>query len=113
MNLIVNQMVKLQVVHVSDCYRAVKILSCSTISESYLTISRNRNSLPLFSVVKMFTKVLHNALVYIILMLLLEIFPLHIYIIVGKIKCIHNRTLVCTLKNRCRYIKSKSLGSKT
>ena len=39
MDLIINQMMEFQVVHVSDGYRAVKILTGTAITQAYFTIT--------------------------------------------------------------------------
>ena len=50
MNLIIYQMMELQVMHVSNSYRAVKIFSGTAITQADLSISGNRYALPEFSV---------------------------------------------------------------
>ena len=60
MNLIVYQVVQLQIVHVSDGYRAVEIFAGTSVSQSYLTVSGNRNTLPQLSVSLVFIQKLHN-----------------------------------------------------
>lgn len=60
MDLIVNQMVQFQVVHVSDGYRTVKIFTGTSISQSYFSVSGKRNALPKLSVSLVFVQELHN-----------------------------------------------------
>ena len=53
MDLIVNQVMQLQVVHVTDGYRAVKVLAGTSVTQSYLTVAAERNALPQLTVLQM------------------------------------------------------------
>ena len=53
MDLIVNQVMQLQVMHVADGYRAVKVLSGTSVTKSYLTVALERNALPQLTVLQM------------------------------------------------------------
>ena len=99
--------------HVSDCYRAVEILTGTAVTQSYLTITANRNTLPQLSVLQMSAKVIHNIFTQGILIFLVEFIPLHVNIIICQIKSIKDITLACTIKYWCRNIKSKCFCSKT
>ena len=135
MNLIVYQMMQFQVMHVSDGYRTVEVFTGSTVAQTYLTVSGNRNSLPHGSVVSVLGQILHNFREKLLTVLageglsgpgltvcgsLLTLFlPLctlciverKIYIIVGKIQRIHNVFLVCAIEDRGCHIEAQCLGS--
>ena len=51
MDLIIYQMMEFQVMHVANGNRAVEELTGTSVTESYLTISGDRNALPECSVV--------------------------------------------------------------
>ena len=53
MDLIVNQVMQLQVMHVTDGYRAVEVLAGTSVTQSYLTIAAERNALPQLTVLQM------------------------------------------------------------
>ncbi len=50
MDLIIYQMMQFQVVHVSDCNRAVEVFAGTSISQADFTVASDRNALPEFSV---------------------------------------------------------------
>ena len=39
MDLVVYQMMQFQIMHVSDCYRAVEVLSCTSVTKTNFTVS--------------------------------------------------------------------------
>ena len=60
MDLIVNQMMQLKIMHVSDRNRAVEILSGTSVAETHFTVSGNGHTLPKLSVSLIFIQILHN-----------------------------------------------------
>lgn len=90
-----------------NCYRAIEILTGTAVTQSYLTITANRNTLPQLSVLQMSAKVIHNIFTQGILIFLVEFIPLHVNIIICQIKSIKDITLACAIKYWCRNIKSK------
>ena len=89
MDLIIYQMMQLQVVHVTDRYRAVEVLACSSVTKSYLTVSGDRNALPECSVSFILIEILHNIRckdVFIFLTEFLKVFRINV--IVGKLQSI-------------------------
>ena len=113
MDLIVYQMMQFQVVHVTDSYRAVKVLSCTSVTKSYLTVSGDRNALPECSVSFILIQILHNIRcknVFIFLTEFLKVF--RIYVIVGKFQSILDINLVSAIEYRCCDIEAKCFGSK-
>jgi len=112
MDLIVNQVMQFQVVHVSDGYRAVEVLTGTSITQSYLTVSSKRNALPEFSVLQMRSEIIHHFRFQGIFIFLLEIFPRGIYIIICDIEGIHDVNLVCTVEYRRCNVEAECLGCK-
>ena len=53
MDLIVNQVMQLQVMHVTDGYRAVEVLAGTSVTQSYFTVAAERNALPQLTVLQM------------------------------------------------------------
>ena len=74
--------------HVSNCYRAIEILTGTAITQSYLTIAADRNALPQLSVLQMRAQIIHNILTQRILIFLVELIPLHVDIIICQIQSI-------------------------
>ena len=75
MNLIVNQMMQLQIMHVSDRNRTVEILTGTSIAESYFTVTAERYTLPQFSVIQMLTQILDHIGFQSVIIFILEFFP--------------------------------------
>ena len=73
---------QLQVVHVTDSYRAVEVLACTSVTKSYLTVSGDRNALPELSVIAVFIQIIQNLRKQLFAMLLFEFIPFQVYIIV-------------------------------
>ena len=114
MNLIVNQMMQLQIVHVTDRYRTVKELSGTSVSQPHLTVSGNGNTLPQGSVIPVFIQILHNFRIQNILIFRTEFFKIFcIHIIVGQLQGILNIILVGAVKYRRGNIESQRLGCQT
>ena len=100
--------------HVSDGYRAVEVFSCTSVSQSYLSISGNRNSLPQFSVSLVLIQELHNFRAKGILIFFTEFFKIFcIYIVISQFQSILDIHLVGTVKYRSSDIESQSLCRKT
>ena len=112
MNLIINQMMQFQVMHVSDCNRAVEVLAGTSISQADFTVASDRNALPEFSVLQMGTQILHNFRIYNIFICCFELFPGGVDIVICHLQSVLNIFLVCTVENRGGYIKTKCFGSK-
>ena len=113
MDLIIYQMMQFQVVHVTDSYRAVEVLSCTSVTKSYLTISGNRNALPECSVSFVLIKVLHNIRckdIFIFLTEFLKVFRINV--IVGKLQSILDINLVGAIEYWCCNVEAKCFGSK-
>ena len=114
MDLIINQMMQFQVVHVSDCYTTVEILAGTSVTKLYLTISGDWNAFPQFSVVFVLVKIFHDIRSKCILIFCTELFKVfNIYIIICQFQSILNINFACTIKYRCCNVESKSFGSKT
>ena len=75
MNLIINQMMQFQVVHVSDGNRAVEILAGTSIAQTNLAVSGYRNALPQFSVLSIVRQILKHFRKQFFLMFCLKLFP--------------------------------------
>ena len=112
MDLIVNQVMQFQVVHVSDRSRAIEVFACTSVAELYLTGTADRNALPESTVIKVLTEIFHNLRTKDLFILLLECIPFHVYIIVCKFQCILDIILVCAIEYRCGNIESKCLCCK-
>src|SRR5699024_7755554 len=114
MDLIIYQVMEFQVMHVSDSYRTVKILSCTSVSQSYLSVSGNGNSLPQLSVGFVLVKELHNFRTQSILIFLTEFFKIFcIYIIICHLQRILDIHLVGAVKYRSSNIESQGFCRKT
>ena len=112
MNLIINQMVQFQIMHVSDGNGSVKELAGTSIAQAHFTIPADGDTLPQFAVLQMGAKVVHNLGFNKVFIFCLKVFPCHIYIIAGKLQGILNIILVCSVKDRRGHVKAQCLGSK-
>ena len=110
MDLIVYQMVQLQVMHVSDCYRAVKILSGTAVTKPYLSVPADGHALPEFSVISVQRQVLEYFRTQLIFMLCFKFFPFQVHVIVCQVKGIHNIIFIGAVKYRCCHVKAQGLG---
>ena len=63
MDLIINQMVKFQVVHVTDGNGSVEILTGTSVTETNLTVCINGNSFPKLTVISILGEIIVYALV--------------------------------------------------
>ena len=114
MDLIINQMMQFQVMHVSDCYTTVEVFTCTSVTELYFTISGNRNTFPQFSVIFVFIQIFHNIRCKCILIFCTEFFKIfNIYIIICQFQSILDINFTRTIKYRCGNVESKCFGSKT
>ena len=122
MDLIVNKVMQLQVMHVTDSNSSIEILTCSTITQLNFTITCNRNTLPNASVITVVRQICHNILAKSIFILIVEILfsigsffciKWHVYIIVCKFQCILNINFLCAIKYWCLNIKSQRFRCKT
>ena len=68
MDLIINQMVKLKVMHVSDGYGTVEVLTGTSVTETNLTVRIDGNSFPKLTVISVLGEIFVYALVEIGLM---------------------------------------------
>ena len=112
MDLIVYQMMQLQIMHMTDRNRTVKILAGSSVAQSYLTITGDRNTLPELAVISVFVEIIQYLRQKLIAVLLLKFFPFQIDIIICQIQSVHNIILVRTVENRGGNVKAKCLCSK-
>ena len=99
--------------HVSDGYWAVKIFTCTSVTQSYFTVTGNRNTFPEFSVITVIRQILQNFRIQNFFIFFLELIPFHIYIVIGKFQGILNIIFICTVKYRCCNIESQCFCSKT
>ena len=112
MDLIINQVMQLQVVHVSDRSRTIEVFTCTSVAELYFTGTADRNAFPESTMVKVLAEVFHRIRTKDILILLLECIPFHIYIIICKLQCILDIILVRAIEYRCGNVKAECLCSK-
>ena len=61
MDLIINQVMQFQVVHVSDRSRTIEVFTCTSVAELYFTGTADRNAFPESTMVKVLPY-LHNHL---------------------------------------------------
>ena len=112
MDLIVNQVMKLQVMHVADRNSGVKILACTAVTKLYLSVSGDRDTFPQFSVLKMIAEILHKLRICILLVLGLEVFPGAVDVIVGHLQRILDIAFVRTVEDRSGDVETERLGCK-
>ena len=112
MDLIVNQMVQFQVVHVSDGNRAVKELAGTSVAQAHFSVPADRNTFPQFPVLKVRTQIFHYRRLDKVFIFNFELFPGQVNIVVGQLQGIHDVILVCAVKDRGGYIKAQGLGCK-
>ena len=112
MNLIINKVMEFEIMHESDCYRIIKIFTCTSVTKSYFTITSNLNTFPFSSVSLILIKVIKYFRNELALIFSCKLIPFKVSIIISKIKCIHDIILVCTVEYRCRNIKSENLCRK-
>src|SRR5699024_8925456 len=113
MDLVINKVVQFQVMHVSDRNRAVEVLTCTSVSQAYFTVSGNRHAFPQLSVLPVVIKILHYFRKKLLFMLFFKLFPGKIYIIVRQVKRIHNVIFICSVEYRSCHVKSKCFCRKT
>ena len=108
------QMMQFQVMHVTDSYTSIEVLTGTSVTKLNFTISGNRNTFPQFSVVFVLIKIFHNVRSKYILIFCTEFFKIfNIYIIICQFQCILDINLARTIEYRCGNIESKCLGCKT
>ena len=112
MDLIVNQMVELQVMHVADGDRGIKIFAGAAVAQTHLAVAGDRDALPKLSVLQMVAEILHDLRVEGILVFCAEILPLAIDIVIGQFQGILDIQLVRAVENRRGDVKAESLGRK-
>ena len=112
MDLIIYQMMELQVVHVSDGYRAVKIFSGTAVAQADFTVASKRYAFPERSVLQMASQIFHQLRICFISIFFFKFFPGGVDIIVCQFQGILNINLVCSVENRCGNIESKRSCSK-
>ena len=136
MDLIINQMVELEVMHEAYRYFAIEILTCSTIAETNLTITADRNALPLLTIFLVLNQIVHNLRIKDIFIFIYErhnvcrilnailcslclfcrklfLIKRCIGIIICQLECIHDVVLIRAIKDRSCYVKSQYLCSQT
>ena len=111
MDLIIYQVMQLQVVHESDRGSAVKRKTGTSIAELNLTIGRDRNTLPLLTVIEVCTEVLIDLRIQLILMKFRELLPALVCVIVRKDQGLGDIILVCAIEDRGRNIDTQNLRS--
>ena len=107
MDLIINQVMQLQVMHVSDCNWAIKVLTSSAVTKLYLTITTDWYTFPKLSMLLVFNQILHYFWLKNILILLLEVIQGCIYIVISDLKEITDIVLVCTVEYWSLNIETK------
>ena len=112
MNLIVNQMVQLQVMHVPNGNSAVKVLAGTAVPQTHLTVPADGHTLPKLPVLQVGAQVVDNGRLQQVLVFCFKFIPGRVHVIIGHFQGIHNVILVCTVKNRSGYVEAQSLGSK-
>ena len=112
MDLIVNQIVQLQVVHVSDGNSAVKVLAGTSVSQADLTVTADGHTLPKLPVLQMGAQVVDNRRLQQVFVFSFKLIPGQVHIIVGHFQGIHNVVLVCAVENRGGYVEAQGLGCK-
>ena len=113
MDLIINQMMKFQVMHITYGNRTVKLFTGTSVTKAYFTGTVNRNTFPLFTIVHMLFKVIVSFLGNTVFPDFRKLFPGFVYVVIGHFQCLHNILFIRTIKYRCFNLKAKSFGGKT
>ena len=114
MDLVIHQMVQLQIMHVPDRDRAVKILARPSVTKPYLAVTRDRNPFPYGPAVLVLIKVLHYILSYTVFIFFTEFFKVfRIDIIICHLQGILDISLVRSCEYRRRYVEAKCLCRET
>ncbi len=111
MDLIINQVMQLHVVHETDGRRVIEILAGSAILELNLAIRCDRNALPLCSVITVIRQILHDLRLHTVLVLCLELFPGVVCVGIGHLQKIRDVIVGGTIEVRGRDIKAENLCS--
>ena len=108
MDLVINQMMKLQIMHVADGNGGIKILARTSVSQADLSVAAYPYALPHLSVIPVIRKVLKDLGKEKILILLLKILPLGIYIVISKLQHVFDINLVGAVEYGNRDIEAES-----
>ena len=109
MDLIVYQMVQLQVVHMADRDRRIKVFSASAVPQPDLSVFCDRNTFPYLAVISVVIQILHHFRQYQVLIFCFKLFPLRIDIVVSHLQSVFYINFLRSVKHRRRHIKTKHL----
>ena len=109
-NLVVDQVMQLQIVHVSDGRGPVKGLTGTAVAQLNLAVPGDGNSLPQGSVVAVLREIIHGLLIQDLLVLALEVLPGLIDIVVGHFQRISDLALARAVEDRRLNIEAEGLG---
>ena len=99
MDLIVNKVMELEVVHISDCYAVIELLTCTSVIESELTILCEFESIRIDDLI-------HSIELEHIILMLLSVFISHL-------EAFTDIVLVSAVENRSHDMPAESLTSHT
>ena len=109
MDLVVDQVMELEVVHVADRDRIVEQFTCPSVSEPHLAVSVDRNAFPELSVRAVFVQIFHDLRVHRIFIFGLELVPLLVDVVVCQFERIRDIVLAGAVKVGRRDVESKRL----
>ena len=113
MNLIINQVMEFQVVHVPNRNRAVKLFAGTSVTQTYFTGTVDWNAFPLFTVIHMLFQIIIHFFRNTVLPDFCKLFPGFICVVIGQFQCLHDILFVGTVKYRRLNLKAEGFRRKT
>ena len=107
MDLVVNQVMQFQVVHVADRRRSVKGFACTAVPKLDFSVPVDRHALPEFPVIPVVIQIFQDGRKQLTLMLLPELIPVQVYIVIGKFQGILDILFIRAVKYRRRDVESE------
>ncbi len=99
MDLVIHQVVKLQIIHMSDRGRTVERLTGAAVPQLNLAVPADRNSLPQIPVIPVVIQIFQHGREQFSLVLCLKGIPVHIDVVVGQFQRILDICLVGAVKD--------------
>ena len=112
MDLIVNQMVQLQIVHEAYGGETMELLACTAVPQLNLALASDLDALPFIAVVKMGAEVLHDLRSDYVVIFVLEILPCAVDIVVGHLEGVHNIIFIRPVKYGSGDVKAQAFCRK-
>ena len=103
-------MVKFQVVHEANRCLALKGFAGASVAELHLSVSLNRNALPLLAVIEVLFEIVHDLGIQNLAVLRLEVLKAAVCVVVRHLEHVHDVVLVRAVKDRGTHIEAEHFG---